>query len=130
MYGVIIAAHGTYSTGIYSGLKLVCGEIENLKVVDYLENQTYEQLDANLKKAYEECNAYEGVIFIADLLGGIPFSRRALNFGHIENVRVLAGLNFSMLYSAVVIEPSGDMDEDIENILNMGRAGITVYKAN
>lgn len=128
MYGVILTAHSEYPAGVYSALKLVCGDMENLKVVNYLEGQNYEQLEENLEKAYNELSSYEKIIFLTDLLGGTPFSRSVLKYGNNDNVRVLSGLNFPLLYAASTIECSDDMDKDIEDIIEAGRTGITVYK--
>lgn len=128
MYGIIVTAHNNFPSGLYSGLKLVCGDMENVKVVDYLESQSYEDLDNNLKIAFYEMSKYEKVIFMTDLLGGTPFSRSVLNFGDNKNVRVLTGLNFPMLYAASVMQESDDMDKDIQEIISLAREGITVYQ--
>lgn len=127
MYGVIVTAHSNYATGVYSGIKLVAGDMENVKVVDYLENQSYEDLDTNLKIAFDELKDYKKKIFITDLVGGTPFSRSVLNFGSNDDVRVLSGLNFALIYTAMTMEDSENMDEDIKQIIEQGKAGITVY---
>lgn len=127
MYGVIVTAHSNYATGVYSGIKLVAGDMENVKVVDYLENQSYEDLDTNLKIAFDELKDYKKKIFITDLVGGTPFSRSVLNFGSNDDVRVLSGLNFALIYTAMTMEDSENMDEDIKQIIEQGKAGITAY---
>ena len=127
MYGVIVTAHSNYASGVYSGIKLVAGDMENVKVVDYLENQSYEDLDANLKKAFDELKDYKKKIFITDLVGGTPFSRSAFNFGLNEDVRVLSGLNFALIYTAMTMDDGENMDEDIKQIIKQGKAGITAY---
>lgn len=35
MNGVILTAHGNFPSGLYSGLKLIAGEMDNVKVVDF-----------------------------------------------------------------------------------------------
>ncbi len=126
MYAVIISAHNKYASGVYSGLKLICGDMENVAVVDYLENQSPEDLDQNLKSAYQRLEKYDRKIFITDLLGGTPFLRSVLNFGKQSNVRILTGLNFPLLYTAAITD-TGDFDADIKTVLDAGREGITVY---
>lgn len=127
MYGVIVTAHSKYASGVYSGIKLVAGEMENVRVVDYLENQSYEDLDANLKQAFDELKDYKKKIFITDLVGGTPFSRSVLNFGSNEDVRVLSGLNFALIYTAMTTEEGEDIDVDVKDIIEQGKAGITAY---
>lgn len=129
MYGVIITAHNQYASGVYSGLKLVCGGMENIAVVDFLEDHSTEVLDANLKKAYESLSKYEKIIFITDLQGGTPFNRSVMNYADKDNVRVLAGLNFPLLYTAVITPDSDDMDADMETIMAAGKDGIVKYAA-
>ncbi|MBS6062716.1 PTS sugar transporter subunit IIA [Criibacterium bergeronii] len=129
MYGVILTAHSEYSKGVYSGLKLVIGEMDNIRVVDYLESQSYEDLDKNLKATYDELSKkYEKIIFITDLLGGTPFSRSVLNFGANKFVRVLTGMNFPLVYSALIKEDTEDMDADVKSIIDDGQNGITFYQ--
>ena len=43
-----------------------------------------------------------------------------------ENVRVLAGANFQMLYTAV-FDGSSDLDQLVKNILEEGKNGVRVY---
>ncbi|MDO4787697.1 MAG: PTS fructose transporter subunit IIA [Johnsonella sp.] len=129
MYGVIITAHNQYASGVYSGLKLVCGGMENIAVVDFPESCGTEELDEKLREAYESLSAYSKIIFITDLLGGTPFNRSVMNYGEKENVRVLAGLNFPLLYTAVVTPDSEDMDRDIAGMIEAGREGIAMYRA-
>lgn len=127
MYGVIITAHNQYASGVYSGLKLVCGGMENIAVVDFPESCGTEELDKKLSEAYESLSKYPNILFIADLLGGTPFNRSVMHYGDRKNVRVLAGLNFPLLYTAVITPDSGDMDRDVKSMIEAGREGIAMY---
>lgn len=103
--------------------------MDNIRVVDYLESQSYEDLDKNLKATYDELSKkYEKIIFITDLLGGTPFSRSVLNFGANKFVRVLTGMNFPLVYSALIKEDTEDMDADVKSIIDDGQNGITFYQ--
>ena len=45
MIGMIVTGHGSYATGITSGLKLLAGEPENYVPVDFLEDDSLEILN-------------------------------------------------------------------------------------
>ncbi|MBM6823075.1 PTS fructose transporter subunit IIA, partial [Fusobacterium mortiferum] len=54
MYGVIVATHGNYASGLKSTLKLVCGDMENLRTVDYVAGMTVFELEEQYDKVMEE----------------------------------------------------------------------------
>ena len=125
--GVIIAAHGEYAKGVKSGLDLVVGEMPNLRVVNFLEGDNYEVFDEALTKAYDELKEYDNTVFLTDLKGGTPFNRSAILFGGNENVRVLSGLNFALVYQALISETS-DINEYVEEIIEAGKKSIDYFE--
>lgn len=126
MYGIIATAHGMAASGAYSGLKLVCGAMENIRCVDFIESDSAEMLEEKLKKAYDEVKHYGNVLFIADLMGGTPFTRSVMGFGNLPNVRVLSGLSLPLLYTASITEDD-DLDEGVEAILEEAKDGTICY---
>ncbi|MGO3751801.1 MAG: PTS sugar transporter subunit IIA [Peptoniphilaceae bacterium] len=130
MYGIVVTAHNKFSSGLYSAVKFVTGESENVEIVDYLEGQNYDQLDNNLKEAYKKLKekGYEKIIFITDLVGGTPFSRAVMNFEEDKNTRVISGMNFAMLYIASITKASENMDDDIDKILKEAQGAIAKYQ--
>lgn len=127
MNGVILTAHGNFSSGLYSGLKLIAGEMDNVKVVDFLENDGTEGLDKKLTEALESFKEYDNIIILSDLAGGTPFNRSVLLTNENNNIKVLAGTNFQMLYTAA-FEPIDDLEEFSNAIINAGKEGITIFK--
>lgn len=128
MYGIIASAHGRCASGVYSGLELVCGAMDQIKIVDFLQEYSAEDLDQKLSAAFDELKDFEKKIILTDLAGGTPFNRAVLLFAKDKNVRVLSGLNFPLLYNAATLEAGADFDADIEEILQEGKDGITCYK--
>ena len=45
MTGIIVTGHGSYATGITSGLKLLAGEPEHYRAVDFLPEDVYKRQD-------------------------------------------------------------------------------------
>ncbi|WP_300409428.1 PTS sugar transporter subunit IIA [Lagierella sp.] len=127
MNGVIVTAHGRFPEGLEDGLKLIAGEQENLVAVNFLQEDGTDGLDDKIKKALEDLKDCDSIVILTDLAGGTPFNRSVLLTAQMENVRVLAGANFQMLYTAV-FDGSKDLDKLVENILAEGKNGVRVYR--
>lgn len=74
MVGMIVTGHGSFATGITSGLKLLAGEPKDYEAVDFLPEDSAEILAQKLETAYEKLSGCEGVVIFADLTGGSPFN--------------------------------------------------------
>lgn len=98
MVGIVIAGHGNFGTGISSSMKLIGGELQNLRFVDFVETMSTETLEEELRSAVDELIAdNQGVIIFTDLIGGSPFKTAAIVSTSYENVYVLGGSNLPML---------------------------------
>lgn len=127
MYGVIVATHGNYASGLKSTLKLVCGEMENLRTVDYVAEMSVTDLEVKYDEALKELQAYEKIIFLTDIFGGTPFNRAAMKYAGNENIKILAGVNFTLLYSALTAD-SEDFEEDIAEMIEAAKEEIAEFK--
>ena len=74
MIGMIATGHGSFATGITSGLKLLAGEPQDYETVDFLPEDSAEALAQKLDAAYERLSGCEGIVIFADLTGGTPFN--------------------------------------------------------
>ena len=124
---VVLAAHGRLAEGVQSGLNLIVGPMENLRVVNFVEGDTYDTIDKGLTDAYESLSSYNNILFITDLQGGTPFNRSVMLFADKDNVRVLSGLNFGLAYQALISE-TADINEYVNEVLETGRESINVYQ--
>ena len=127
MNGVLFTAHGNFPSGLYSGLKLIAGEMENVKIVDFLEGDGTDGLDKKINSALEELKGYDNIIILTDLAGGTPFNRSAILTTEMDNVKILAGTNFQMLYTAA-FDQTEDIDEFVNTIIEAGKEGITLFE--
>ena len=127
MYGVIVATHGNYASGLKSTIKLVCGEMENLRTVDYVAEMSVTDLEKKYEEAMEELKAYDKIIFLTDIFGGTPFNRAAMKYAGNDNVKILAGVNFTLVYSALTAD-SDDIDEDIAEMIETAKDEIAEFK--
>ena len=125
---VIVSSHGKFAEGILSTVKMIAGEFPNVKSVNFLDGDTYETIDEQLQKAFDSFNnQYDHIIFITDIMGGTPFNRSVINFAEYENVRILSGLNFASLFTAITSE-NDDLDALADKIINVGKDSISKYE--
>lgn len=74
MVGMIVTGHGSFATGVTSGLRLLAGESENYEAVDFLPEDSVISLTEKLKAAAERLSGCSGILIFADLTGGSPFN--------------------------------------------------------
>ncbi|MCI7239662.1 MAG: PTS sugar transporter subunit IIA [Anaerococcus sp.] len=125
--GVIVVSHASLASGVYSAIKMIAGEFENVRVLEFKENDNLEELDQKIKDAYEELSSYENVLVLADLAGGTPFNRSVMSIGDKANVRVIGGLNFAALFTAIN-SVSSDLDEAVREVIDEAKGSIMAYE--
>lgn len=125
--GVIVAAHGKFSEGIVSTVKMIAGEFPNLAYINFQDGDTYDTLDAQYKETFEKLNDFDQYIIITDLMGGTPFNRAVMKYGQEENIRILSGLNFASLFTAVTAD-GDDIDEFVDEIILAGKESISKFE--
>lgn len=74
MTGIILTGHGEYASGVYSGLKLFCGEVEFFESVDFSPEESVESLTQRMKTAMENLRDCRDILIFADLFSGTPFN--------------------------------------------------------
>ena len=72
MVGVLITGHGNFATGLKTSVELIAGASDYFKYVDFPGDST-EKLSADQHKALDELKDCDGVLVLADLVGGSPF---------------------------------------------------------
>lgn len=127
MYGVIVATHGNYASGLKSTVNLVCGEMENLRTIDYVAEISVTDLENKYDEAMAELKAYDKIIILTDIFGGTPFNRAAMKYAGKDNVKILAGVNFTLAYSALTAD-GDDFDEDIAEMIEDVKNEIAEFK--
>lgn len=121
--GVILTGHGQIASGIYSSVKMIAGEFENIRICEFKEGENYEKLDEELEKAYEDLSSYENIVVLADIGGGTPFNRAVLSLSKYDKIGFVSGVNFEMLYYALTSEIA-DLDLYIKDIMDHAKASV------
>ena len=72
MTGILLVTHGNFANGIVDSVEMLCGPQKNLRVKSLRIADDVEVYAEEVKQAAAEMNEGEGVLILADLLGGSP----------------------------------------------------------
>ena len=126
--GVIATSHASLASGVYSAIKMIAGEFDNIRILEFKNGDKLDDFDENLKKLYEELKSYKNVIILADITGGTPFNRSVLNLSNYDNVRIIGGLNFASLFQALNSD-NEDIDACVQEIIQTTKESIIQFEA-
>lgn len=125
---VIAVSHASLASGVYSAIKMIAGEFDNLRIEEFKDNDSLEAFDKKLQTAYDELKEkYNNIFVLADLAGGTPFNRAVMTLGEKENVRVIGGLNFASLYTAINSD-GDDIDDTLADIIKTAKDSIIAFE--
>lgn len=125
---VIAVSHASLASGVYSAIKMIAGEFDNIIIEEFKDNDSLEAFDKKLETAYDELKEkYNNIFVLADLAGGTPFNRAVMTLGEKENVRVIGGLNFASLYTAINSD-GDDIDETLADIIKTAKDSIIAFE--
>lgn len=101
MVGVLVTGHGNFATGLKTSVELIAGASDYFKYVDFPGDST-EKLSEDQNKALDELKDCDGVLVLADLVGGSPFkSAVECKFSHPDQkIEVVGGSNLPMMVEA------------------------------
>ena len=125
---VIAVSHASLASGVYSAIKMIAGEFDNIRIEEFKDNDSLEAFDKKLQTAYDELKEkYNNIFVLADLAGGTPFNRAVMTLGENENVRVIGGLNFASLYTAINSD-GDDIDDTLADIIKTAKDSIIAFE--
>jgi len=90
---IIVTGHGGYAQGMEGAYTMLAGGKENIHFVDYLKNETEEDLN----KKYAELIKDNNVLFLCDLIGGTPYKVAARLSATNNNIQIVTGANVGAL---------------------------------
>ena len=131
MTGIIVTGHGSFATGITSGLKLLAGEPQEYEAVDFLPEDSVESLTEKLAGAVERLKDCDGIIIYADLTGGSPFnvSIRMKMEGD-RPLEVIGGANLPVVLDGYMTrETAGDVKALAQAGVDAGWAALVWFQA-
>ena len=119
MVGVVVTGHG----GFAANVKMLAGSDAELKAVDFADGMDVEVFEKQLAEAIDSYADCEAVLVLADIAGGTPYNRAAGLSMTRPKVRVISGLNSSMLMDLCMRNITGDECPDAD-IMQTGHENI------
>jgi len=115
----LIAAHGSFSSGIKSSLDIIIGKMENVFVIDaYVDGN--KSIEDELNAILGKVQADDELIVFSDLMGG-SITNQILRYGLRENVHVISGMNLPLLIEIMLADADTPVKDVIENAISIAR---------
>lgn len=126
--GIIVTGHGNFATGLQSSLELIAGKQTDIAFVDFEAQDSTESLSEKLDAATYSLSNCDGILVMADLVGGSPFKtavEHQIAHGKIETI---GGANLPMIIEASLSRfATGSLSELKCKALQAGKDNITPY---
>ena len=115
----LIAAHGSFSSGIKSSLDIIIGKMENVFIIDaYVDGN--ESIEDELNTILANVQAGDELIVFSDLMGG-SITNQIVRYALKENVHVVTGMNLPLLIDIILADADTPVADVIENAISIAR---------
>ncbi|UPO90132.1 hypothetical protein [Niallia sp. Man26] len=115
---IFLISHSDFAEGIKGALEMITGKQDNLFAYCLKEDNTPNVLIEDIR---QKINENDQVILLADITGGSMYNE-AISLLVLPNVRLIGGMNLSLLLSLVLEE--NITDENLEKIIQSAKDGI------
>lgn len=113
MVGIIVMTHGSLSEGIVDAAELITGPVTQVETLSLRREDNVNDLNAAFLAALERVDTGDGVLVLADLLGGSPCNVASMNLRE-KSYRVLSGVNLPMFIEALSSRDSASTPEELQ----------------
>lgn len=131
MTGIIVTGHGSYASGITSGLALLAGDTEQYVPVDFIPEDSLESLTEKLEQAVECLRDCESILIFTDLTGGSPFNVAIrMKMEGMEKLEIIGGANLGAVLHAYLTRLTGETGKTLaQGSLKAGRDAMVLFEA-
>jgi len=131
MVSLIITGHGNFATGLYSSMKLIAGDQEEVIAVDFECGQGSEDIKNNIKNAIDTLKS-DNILILTDLAGGSPFNVCALlsEENKDKTIKVISGTNLPMLLEVALSKECIEILDLVELAKFAAKEGVKEYSSN
>ena len=123
MVGVVIAAHGRVASALLSAAELIAGRQDQITAVSFEPGVAFADLEFRMAAAIKQVDNKQGVLVLADLLGGSPYNAAAMLSMKQSGIEIVAGVNLPMLLE-VLSARNGELQEVADVAFMSGGSGI------
>ncbi len=96
MVGLVLCSHGNLAPGLLEAAELILGAQEGVQTTPLSPEDSLETMSARIRQACAAADNGDGVLILADLLGGTPFNASALQLRNAP-YELITGMNLPML---------------------------------
>lgn len=122
----VVCGHGLFGTGLHEAMKLLCGDDERVRSLDFRAGDSFDELAERLEALVDD---EVPTIVCVDVQGGSPFKAAALAKMRHDNVRVVSGTNFPLLLGLVFPdEETDDADELLARAVESARSALVTLE--
>lgn len=126
---LVVTGHGRYATSIKSTLEMLAGENDEVKYIDFTQEDNDMTLKGKMQIVINE-NIGLGILFVCDLLGGTPF-KSAVELSILnENIEVVAGCNIGSILESIFQLENTDIGELADLIVESSIKSTLRFKIN
>ena len=97
MVGVIVCGHGSLPQEFVRAAEMICGAQKNICAVSFQMWEDPALVRQRYEETIEELNCKDGILFLCDLFGGIPFNEASRIVAADEKYGIVTGLNLPLL---------------------------------
>lgn len=115
----LIAAHGTFSSGLKSALDIIIGKMENVFIIDAYVNEN-KTIEEELGVVLENIQSDDELIVFSDLMGG-SITNQIVRFARTANVHVVSGSNLPVVIDIMLASTDAPVGDVIEEAISNAR---------
>lgn len=108
MVGLVVATHGHLAEEMVHTAEQIVGKISALETCSIEPDASPEQIRDGLREAVKRVDSGDGVIVLADLIGGTPCNQ-SLALVRQAHLEVVTGVNLPMLIKANTLRSEGNL---------------------
>lgn len=123
MIGIVVAAHGQLATELIATAELIIGQLPSVVACNVSPALSPQEMEAELQKAILTVDRGQGVLVLADLVGGTPCTR-SMALCRKARLEVVTGVNLPMVLKAHSLRQKG-LRELVPLLLDASRGSIS-----
>lgn len=128
MIGIILTGHGEFAYGLNSSMELIAGKPSDFRYISFNNEMTQEDLESNIGKAIDELSYCDNILILTDITGGTPFNVSFRISMNDEKIKVISGVNLSLLLTLVLTKDTdSEVESYIESAIEDAKGSINVF---
>jgi len=123
MTKIILVSHGDLAKGMAQSAQMITGKNDNLSYYGFYPGEHPSEMISEIRNKVIN-NEEDNFIVIADILGGSVFNT-AMELLELENVKILSGMNLSLIVDLLLSTKISD--KDLEEKVSKAKADIKLF---